>query len=294
MTSAAITEAVGKLRTARQATVARTAMLPADALARPARWLGGDVELRFLLLRLADDDLDRALRLEQQLDDAGFRPTTVQRILRRAAALRGRLEGTLAGLTPEQFDQGFAEEWSVRRVLGHVIAIDERYLAQTRFSVERARAGGTGPERPPAGSIPEPHGLPESEGAMTDVLARLVATRDRLMSELAGLSDEDLQAETTWVAFRSRVNFRVRRFIEHDREHLGQLWKTFAGIGLPVTEPRVILEEAGAARGELEGLLVGIEAGSAAEAAALAVLQEAVEREAGLVEEIERAAGAAV
>lgn len=275
--------ALNELRSVRRDTVRALAGLPPAALTRPTPWRGATADIRFLLLRLADDDLMRTVQLEAALTNAGHIPTEAHRILAAAVALRGRLIGSLAGLAPMQFDQGWDEgEWSVRRVLGHVIATDRRYLIQTQYAVQRARSGGEGPLRPPDSALPNRMGLPESEGTMDEVLARMAATHDEVIAALADLGSDDLDAPTNWMAWDLDVRFRLHRFAEHDREHLVQLRKTYAGVGFIPTEPQRILEEAGAARGALEALLVGVREDTRAAGAAVTLLVEAVtaEREA--------------
>ena len=268
--------ALTELRSVRRDTVQALAALPPAALARPAPWRGATADIRFLLLRLADDDLMRTVRLRTALADVGWVRTEAHRILAAAVALRGRLMGSLAGLTPAQFDQGWNEgEWSVRRVLGHMIATDRRYLIQTQHAIERARSGGQGPLRPPDSDLPDRLGLPESEGVMDEVLARMAATHDTCIGGLADLGASDLDAPTNWMAWDLDVRFRLHRFAEHDREHLVQLRKTYAGIGFIPTEPQRILEEAGAARGALEALLVGVREHTPAAERGAAMLAEA-------------------
>lgn len=288
----ALASALAELRALRRATVRALTGLDPAALTRSAPWRGAEADVRHLLLRLADDDLMRTVRLELALAAAGHVPTEAQRILAAAAALRGRLLGSLVGLSTEQFDRGWGNgEWSVRRVLGHLIATDRRYLVQTRHAIARARAGGTGPLRPPEGALPDRMGLPESEGTMDEVLERMLATHDECMAGLADLSPADLDAETNWVSWNLDVRFRLHRFAEHDREHLVQLRKTYAAVGFVPTEPQRILEEAEAARGALEALLIGVRDDTPAAEAAVSLLADAAAAEREAVDTILQAAG---
>jgi hypothetical protein len=277
-----LSAALSELRAVRRATVRTLAGMSPASVTRPAPWRGGEADVRHRLLRLADDDAMRVVRLQESLLDAGHAPTEAQRILASGCALRGRLAGSLVGLSTAQFDQGWgAGEWSVRRVLGHVIVTDRRYMLHCLHSVSRARAGG-GPMRPADGVLPPGDGIAESKGTMEQVLERLSATRDEVLTELSQLSPADLEAETVWVTWTLDVRFRLHRFAEHDREHLVQLRKTYAAIGFVPTEPQRILEEAGAVRGALEGLLVGVVDGSRAAAVAAPIVEQAAaaEREA--------------
>ncbi|MFN8556090.1 MAG: DinB family protein [Dehalococcoidia bacterium] len=247
--------------------------------------------MRFLLLRLGDDDLERSLRLAEALFDAGHRPTPAHRTLAAGRRLRGRLMGALVGLTAAQFDQGWGEdEWSVRRVAGHLIAVDRRYRIGARHAVERFRAGGVGPLRPPDAGMPERTGRAESEGTMAEVLAQLQEAHDEAMDGLANVAGAELEAPTNWASWDVDVRFRLQRFADHDREHLVQIRKTLAAIGFVPTEPQRLLEEAAAARGDLEARLVGVTEDSAGAAAAAAALTEAAAAERALVAQTVRAA----
>lgn len=288
-----LASALEEARGARQDAVQRLAHLDGDALTAAAPWRGAPADVRFLLLRLADDDLMRVLQLRDALARAGHRPTEAQRILEAVRAGRGRLRGSLIGLSAEQFEQGWGDdEWSVRRVLGHIIATDRRYAIQTLHAVQRARAGGVGPLRPPDSALPDRAGLAESAGSITDLLARLDATHDACIADLAGLPDVDLDAVTNWVGRNLDVRFRLFRFAEHDREHFVQLRKAYVAVGFVPTEAQRILEEAAAIRGALEGLLVGLAAEGPASTAVAAVLTEAAVTERSAVAAIVEAVSA--
>lgn len=276
MAETTLAGALAELRVVRGETNRALAGLDPALLPGHAPWRGAEADVRFLLQRIVDDDLMRAVRLERALAAAGHVPTEAQRILAAAVDLRGRLAGSLIGLTAEQVDRAWGDgEWSVRRVLGHIIATDRRYQVQTLHAVERARAGGSGPLRPPDRALPDRLGLEESRGTMDDLCKRLAAARAEAVHVLSGLSAADLDAPTNWVAWDLDVRFRLFRFAEHDREHLVQLYKTYDAVGFVPTEPQRFLAEAGAVRGWLESLLVGVEDGSAAAGAAAPILGEA-------------------
>ncbi len=287
-----LSAALTGLRTVRRDTVRRLAGLPPETVTRSAPWRGATSDVRFLLLRLADDDLMRTVRLQIGLAGVGHAPTEAHRILAATATVRGRLMGSLIGLAEDGFEQGWGDnEWSVRRVLGHIVATDRRYLIGTRYAVERARSGGTGPLRPPDSALPDRQGLAESEGTMAEVVARMAAMHDERIAALAGLGAADLDAPTNWMLWDLDVRFRLYRFTEHDREHLVQLRKTYSAIDAVPTEPQRILEEAAAARGGLEALVIGLEDGTTAADRAIAILAEAAESEREITDTVIKAMG---
>ena len=54
------------------------------------------------------------------------------------------------------------------------------------------------------------------------------------------------------------VRFYFYRLIAHEAEHTVHLIKTLAGLGMKQSEAQLILRNLQAARGELEGLLLGL------------------------------------
>lgn len=284
--------AVVEARTARRETVAALVGLSEDVLDQSAPWRGKPFNVRFLLLRLADDDLVRTVELERALREAGHAPGEAASILRPSAELRGRLAGSLLSVDQAAFDREPEDgAWSVRRVVGHIAAIDRRYALAVEHAVRRAGAGGMGSMRPDEATLPARDGLVESAGPMAEVLGRMEQGRDELLAAFAPLPDSVMDASTNWMAWDLDVRFRLYRFAEHDREHLVQLRKTYAALGIVPTEAQRNLEDAMAVRGALEGFALGLAEGTRAAGVAAQALRDAAQQERETVRAIVGAMG---
>lgn len=261
----ALQDRIDALDTARAQTLAAVSNLTIAELERPATWRGysGVLDVRFLLLQLADADDERRVHLRHMLDSLGWRPSQAQQILVDLVETRGRLLGALVGVTDEQLDIPPASgEWPLREVLDHLMTTIRRYTVHTRHAVERgrriARGEEGGPLRPPDSALPPVSGGGLVEGTLVDVRRALVVLRSQTVDAFAGLSDSDLAAPTDWVGIEWQVRFRLHRFAAHERQHLVQVEKTLDGIGVHKTEPQMILAEAELARARLTALTIGL------------------------------------
>jgi hypothetical protein len=92
------------------------------------------------------------------------------------------------------------------------------------------------------------------------VLTHLDAMRDVVLVNLAPIS---VPALTAPVMARERelpVRQRLHLFAAHEREHMGQIARTLRTIGFAQTEAQMILGAIEAARGAIEGMLIGLPA----------------------------------
>ncbi|MCX6023804.1 MAG: DinB family protein, partial [Chloroflexi bacterium] len=244
------------LRSVRQQTLERFTDLPPARLRDQRSWRGAQDTLQFRLAWLAEGDETRRIRVIETLRRLGRVLSVAEEAVVVGAESRGRLLGTLIGLSDEQFEAPPGpEEWNARRVLGHVIATDMRYAIAVRYALQRARTGGTGPLRPPDAELPPRTGEAQAEGTRAEVMERLQATRDGIIALLAATPDELLGAPTNWLQWDLDVRFRTHRFSAHDREHTIQLRKLRQDLGLTQTEPQFLLADAQAARCALESFL---------------------------------------
>lgn len=94
--------------------------------------------------------------------------------------------------------------------------------------------------------------------SLSDLIARLRATRAELWTKLAALTDADLEREAVWRRNRSDVRSLFHRLDQHDEEHLIHLAKTLDVVGFRQTEAQRALAQAQITRGELESLLIGL------------------------------------
>src|SRR5712692_9730894 len=163
-----------QLEAARQATLDRYSSLEPDRLSAPWEWRGAPSTHRFMLSWLSEGSESRRVRILSAAQRLGHRFTDAHRAVMLLGAWRGQLRGKLIGLPDEAYDLDPAPgEWSVRRVLGHVIAIDERYGAAISYATERMLHGGTGLLRPDESTLPPRTGEVQSTGTPAELRQRL-------------------------------------------------------------------------------------------------------------------------
>jgi hypothetical protein len=227
------------------ATLEAIAALGEAALARPWRHRGHEMDVRTALYWTLADAQDALVR-------AAARPhPESRRILALAQRAFGDLRGLLAGLSDDLLDRAPADgQWTIRQTLGHVIAVEQRYMLQTEYATERADADAVRipPDRlPPLVQAGVPGGIAES-------LALLGAARAETNRRLGDLAPAAMTRPTVWVHYDVDVRFRLHRFAAHVAEHTIQCEKTLAAIGWAPGEGRRIARLLAAAHGELEVL----------------------------------------
>ena len=122
--------------------------------------------------------------------------------------------------------------------------------------------------------------------AVTNIVDELRASRAELQEKLSGVTEEQM---LTTIPRQQEGDVNVRfyfyRLIAHEAEHTVHLIKTLAGLDINQSEAQLILRNLQAARGELEGLLLGLSdedldrAPSADEWAPRRVLEHIIETE---------------
>ena len=94
--------------------------------------------------------------------------------------------------------------------------------------------------------------------AVDDVLVRMREQRKSVQERLQDVTEEQMLAPTTYGERDVNVRFMFYRFIAHEVEHTVQLAKTLHMLGAAQGEAQLILKSLQAARGELEGMMVGL------------------------------------
>ena len=96
---------------------------------------------------------------------------------------------------------------------------------------------------------------------MTDINKLLEKMRDHRRSTIDRIQDvteEQMLGTTTYGERVVNARFIFYRFIAHEIEHTVHLSKTLEDLGIFQNEAKRILKHLQAARGELEGMLIGI------------------------------------
>jgi DinB superfamily len=222
--------------------LARYASLSEARLSEPWRWPGRDgaeLEVRDAVLRSLELELAAAA-------GAGAGASEAARATAVAQAVFGDLRGLLCGLADAVLDEEpGGGEWTLRRVLQHVLLVERRYQLQTAYAVRR-----TDPEpvrREPA--------VPAEDGPATVAgwLELLSAVREE-GRELAAVAGDRLTRPTIWAGHAVDVRFRLHRFTGHLVQHTLQCEKVLARAGHPEGEARRLARRISAARGGHEWL----------------------------------------
>jgi hypothetical protein len=237
--------------------------IPEAALTRPWTWIGGsEEEVRYGAYRAAEalELAELEARSAAAVSDA--REGRAGRIVGLSTAARWDLHGLLLPLDDRSLDADpGGGEWSIRLVMGHVIASQRGYGWGTAWWQDHAYDAK---DRALPASIPEEfyaaapdEATTEAEGTLDDLRARLDAILDLSVERLAGLPDERLDFGARWSGFPVTVGFRLGRWSSHLREHTIQVEKTFAMIGHVPDEPARLARHVLAAYGRAESVVFG-------------------------------------
>lgn len=248
---------LAEMRAIRRERFAELARTPAERLDAMTEWSRVPHDARFVLLHLANHEEEHTLHLDRLLHAAGYRQTTAQQLLGAAERTRGDLLGALVGLDDSDLDLTPPGEWPLRRILHHIITTEERYLAHARYAVERFDAGL--PWEPPAEGVVPAYGEETPDGPFAEIVAALDEARERVIAQLGGLTDAQLKAPTVWANHAVDVDFRLRRFAAHEREHTAHILKWRRQVGREQSEAEYLLALAWRERGMLHALLAGID-----------------------------------
>jgi hypothetical protein len=226
-------------------TLARWGTLDEEALGRPWTFRGRQMDVRYALYRTLEDAQEVQVRVA-----AGRLPES-RRILALAHGAFGSLRALLVGLPAAMLDKSpRAGEWSIREIVAHVAAVEQRYALQTKYAVDRA---DTDPIRIADNRLPA-LAPSNAAGEIEALLARLAEARAETDRCLGDVPPAAMTRPTIWVGYEIDVRFRLHRFAAHIVEHTVQCEKTLLALGWRPTEGRQIARRVAAAVAEIEGL----------------------------------------
>jgi hypothetical protein len=250
--------ALGPLVAAHDALVAAAAALPEAALEARVAWGDGEQPIGWLLLRAGAHETEHRLSIEQALERLGWRRAAAIGHLGDAPASRRRVEALLVGVPEALLDRAPAPgEWTVRRSVEHLMAVDRRYSLQTLHAAMRS---DDDPLRPADDALPERIPEPVAGEPLAALIARLRATFDAALDPLFALTDAQLTRPTDWAGSRQEVAFRLHRFAEHYDEHADDVAAALDALGFARSLPARIAATRAAQFGALEGALLGVPA----------------------------------
>ena len=228
-----VTEAV-------EALVRATVDLPDAEMDLPWVWHEYDEEgLRFALLMAQHELRDLAVRL------AAVRPappSQAQRILGQYHHAYRDLTGALAGLRDEDLDRVPKEgEWALREVIAHMLGAEYGFLGVVQYALAPDRPQDPDKADERWGSWREEHGYraPKTlDGGVRHVRNAMFEIHHRVLRELDGVTDSDLDRDATFWDGDKAIRFRMHRFEAHMIQHTIQVDKTLEWIGRSPTEAR--------------------------------------------------------
>ncbi len=197
------------------------------------------------------DALYGLLRREQALFASGQTSSQleVSRILDFAQAAFGDLVGVLIGRDDKLLDMARDDDWSLRDVLRHTIAVEVRYATQVDYSATRAESDPLGipPDLLPCDRLspPEPEFAGSRDGGVLELLELLGKARASSDARLASVSDSALGRPSLWGTVRLDVRMRLHQIAAHLTESAIQVEKIVGREG----ELRAILRRCCATRG---------------------------------------------
>jgi DinB family protein len=233
--------------------MARLAHLPDHRCSEPWEWSGHaglPLQVRDALYRSLEEELGAVAAQSAPASEAA-------RLLAVGQRAWGELRGLLLGLPDALLDQAGEpppgspgagepqEEWTLRRVLAHVLLTERRYREQVEYALRRS-------DDEPLRREPMARVSPgDEEGGQRRWVERLGAAR-RAGAALGGASAEQLLRPTVWSGYEVDVRFRMLRFAGHLVEHTVQAEKLVATGGHRIGESHMIVRRISAARGAHE------------------------------------------
>ena len=152
----------------------------------------------------------------------------------------------------------------MRRVVAHIVGADVGFYVAVRYALDRHRSGDGRPAEIPDEAWDTLLGQDVSsieitlDGPLAGIQSYHKALHERVLSEFAGISEEELAAPSIyWEGQEMSLRFRLHRFDSHLRQHIVQIEKTRTGIGHPPSEAERLLRLIYSALAEVEGITIG-------------------------------------
>ena len=207
-------------------------------LERPYAWEEYDGDgLRFALLAAHLQLRETAATVAAARLGAGKPFTEAQRILAQVHEAYRDLSGALAGTSEAEIDATPPDEqWTLRKVLEHVLGTEKGFLAAIEVALDCVRAGKESVPDEDAWKAKRQPGEDPS-GSRADALGALFRSHVAILRALDGVADTELPTPSWfWEDKGYSIRFRMHRFEEHLRQHTIQVDKTLVALGHPPTE----------------------------------------------------------
>lgn len=235
-------------------------------LEQPWAWRSYDEEgVRFAFFRVFEELRTLTVQLAQARQTTGRASSSAQRILALYHAAYRDLYAAMRGVDATILDSPPAGgEWPVRQALGHIAGADAGFFTVLVNALTQLRAGVSAPVKMDLETYEAILGMKatDEDAALEGPLAGIVAfhemIHERILAELAGISEEELELPSVyWESGPLSVRFRLHRFESHMRQHTVQIDKTLVALGHGPSEARRLLRMIYGALAGAEGALIG-------------------------------------
>ncbi|NTU75932.1 MAG: DinB family protein [Anaerolineaceae bacterium] len=176
------------------------------------------------------------------------------------------LQASLLGLSNEQIEQVPAEgEWPIRRVLAHILRAEMGFYVAIRYGLDKARSGEPQPAEITREEFTFISGIDEVslrailDGPAEGIINYHAKVHDTILREFAGIRDNEMEVLSRyWEKEMMPIRFRLHRFDAHMRQHIVQIDKTRALIGMAPNEAQRLLRLIYNAEAEVDGAVIGV------------------------------------
>lgn len=234
-------------------------------LEQPYAWRAHQEGVRFALIGTYHELRELAVWLAAERQRQGLPLTRTQLALGQYNSGYRDLDAVLIAMTEEDYDREPAHnEWPMRYVLGHVAGGQRTFFALVHYGRARQHSQDELSAKLPDGEanrVTMPwesfNDLRENK-PMADMRAFHDSLRERALTEFADMNDAELDGPSIWWEGEAyNLEYRIRRFDAHLRQHTIQAEKTLAMIGRPPNESKRLLRLIYNALAEVENMTIG-------------------------------------
>ena len=229
------------------------------------QWRAYNEGVRYAFFRTYEELRTLAARLAVERSANGAAISHTHRALAQYHLAYRDLQAILLGLPDDILDVEPAKgEWSLRIILGHILAAEREFFARIWFTINKSRQGITEPTLMPTEEVEEFVGSYQdfertmNRLSIAGVLAFYDSLHKRVLRELTDIRAAELEAETLWwEEIPISVEFRLHRLDAHLRQHSIQIEKTLAAQGYVPNEAKQLLRLIYTALGEVDSMMIG-------------------------------------
>ncbi len=242
-----------------------TVALSEAELGQPWQWHAHKEGIRFALIGTYHELRELALYLHQKRFTQQTPMTTAQHALAQHHAAFRDFQAVLLNVPDSLPDQAPSPgEWSLRRILAHVVYVECFFYTLIHDGLTVAR---TGAERPSLSNehiatiIPDYKKLDAiiDQPTIQPLMAFYEALHQLAWESFADMTEDELQAPAPWWEGEPLpLTWRLHRFDAHLREHTIQIEKTLAKCEIPLPEGKRQLRLVFNALANVENLTIGL------------------------------------